>query len=162
MQQKAKTEERSEERIVRILSTDIEGGMNLYAGLAKIKGISWSLSNAICKSLCMEKARKIGSLTEEEIRKISSFAKNPLIPNFLLNRRNDFETGEDRHMIGTDLDLRKDFDIKRLKKIRSYKGIRHAAKLPVRGQRTKGHFRKNKSKGVGIKKKTKAKDQETR
>ncbi len=160
MTQKSKVEvlERDEGRIVRILSTDIEGREGVYPGLAKIKGVSWSLSNAVCKSLDLKKERKIGSLTEDEIKKISAFLKNPPIPVFLLNRRNDFETGENRHLIGTDLDLRKDFDIKRLKKIRSYKGVRHAAKLPVRGQRTKGHFRKNKSKGVGIKKKTKVKD----
>ena len=159
MLQKEKFDEKREERIVRILSTDIEGKMGVYAGLTKIKGISWSLSNAICKSLGLEKNMKIGLLTDDEIKKISVFAKNPSIPSFLLNRKNDFETGENRHMIGTDLDLRKDFDIKRLKKIRSYKGIRHGAKLPVRGQRTRGHFRKNKSKSVGIKKKVKVREQ---
>ena len=51
------------------------------------------------------------------------------------------------------LDLKKETDLKRLKKIKSYRGIRHAANLPLRGQRTKAHFRKNKQKGVGIKKK---------
>ena len=49
----------------------------------------------------------------------------------------------------------KSFDIKRLKKIKSYRGIRHAANLPVRGQRTKSHFRSNRRKGTGIKKKSK-------
>ena len=145
MAQKEKFEGRSkeEERIVRILSTDIEGYEGIYPGLTKIKGISWSLSNAICKSLGFSKNRKIGSLTEEEVKKISVFVKNPSLPSFLFNRRNDFDSGENRHLVSSDLDLRKDFDIKRLKKIRSYRGIRHAAKLPVRGQRTKGHFRKN-------------------
>ncbi|MDP2973690.1 MAG: 30S ribosomal protein S13, partial [Candidatus Diapherotrites archaeon] len=37
------------------------------------------------------------------------------------------------------------------KKIKCYKGIRHAAGLPVRGQNTKAHFRHGKS--VGVKKK---------
>ena len=144
---------KDQERIVRILSTDIEGGQKIYPGLGKVKGISWSLANAICKSLGLEKGRKIGSLTEEEVKKISEFLKNPKLPLFLMNRRKDFDTGENRHLIGTELDLTKDFDIKRLKKIRSYRGVRHGAKLPVRGQRTKGHFRKNRSKSVGIKKK---------
>ena len=53
------------------------------------------------------------------------------------------------------MDLKKDFDIKRLKKIKSYKGFRHSSKLPLRGQRTKGNFRKNRAKSVGIKKKKK-------
>ena len=46
---------------------------------------------------------------------------------------------------------------KRLQMIKSYKGMRHAAGLPVRGQRTKSNFRKNKGKGsLGVKKKTAA------
>jgi small subunit ribosomal protein S13 len=44
--------------------------------------------------------------------------------------------------------LKKEFDIKRLKKIRSYRGLRHATGRPVRGQRTKGHFRSKTSLGV--------------
>ena len=81
--------------------------------------------------------------------------KNPDVPIYLINRRNDFETGENKHLTTSDLDLKKEFDIKRLRKIKSYKGIRHAAKLPVRGQRTKSHFRKNRGKSGGIKKKEK-------
>ena len=148
-------EKKYEERIVRILSKDIEGGMSIYAGLATIKGISWTLANAICKVLRIDKRRKIGSLTDEEVKKIIEFVKNPKVPNYILNRRKDFETGEDKHLTGSDLELQNEFDIKRLKKIKSYKGYRHSAGLPVRGQRTRSNFRKNRSKGAGIKKKTK-------
>ena len=156
MAQEQKTdEEKYKERMIRILSEDIEGGMTVYAGLTKIKGISWSLANAICKVLKIDKNRKIGSLTDAEVKKISDFIKNPQIPLFILNRRFDFETGKDKHLTGTNLELQKEFDIKRLKKIKSYRGIRHSAGLPVRGQRTKSHFRKNKAKGAGIKKKVK-------
>ena len=38
-------ERKAEDRIVRILSEDIEGKMSVYAGLTKIKGISWGFSN---------------------------------------------------------------------------------------------------------------------
>ena len=58
-------------------------------------------------------------------------------------------------MSGSDLELARDFDIKRLKKIKSYRGIRHVAGLPTKGQRTRANFRKNKKKGAGIKKKSK-------
>jgi len=143
------------DKVVRILSTDIEGGMTLYSGFTKIKGISWGFSNAICNVLGLDKKRKIGSLTSDEIEKIVNFVKNPKIPKYLINRRSDFDTGEDKHLAGIDLDLRKDFDIKRLKKIKSYRGIRHVAGLPLRGQRTKSNFRKNRRKGSGIKKKVK-------
>jgi small subunit ribosomal protein S13 len=142
-------------RIVRILSKDIEGNMAVYAGLSTIKGISWTFSNAICLSLGIDKTKKIGALTEEEIKKISEFAKNPKLPAYFMNRRNDRETGVNRHLTGTDLDLIREFDIKRLKQIRNYRGVRHTLGLPLRGQRTKGNFRKNRNRGVGIKKKPK-------
>ena len=153
-----KIQEKSEaydEGIVRILSTDIEGKMKIYPGLTKIKGISWSLSNAICNILKLDRKRKISSLSQEEIKKISEHASGQNIPAYLLNRRRDLETGENRHLVTSGLELRKDFDIKRMKKIKSYKGIRHIAGLPVRGQRTRGNFRRNKVKSVGIKKKIK-------
>ncbi len=146
-------ERKEEERIVRIMSKDIEGAMTLYSGLTKIKGISWAMANAICKILKMDKKRKIGSLTEKEIEKISDFIKDPKLPKYLTNRQKDFESGEDKHLTGSDLELQKEFDIKRLKKIKSYRGYRHMAGLPSRGQRTRSNFRKNKAKGVGIKKK---------
>lgn len=156
MEQTQKTnQENYEGKIVRILSKDIEGNMKIYPGLTKVKGISWSFSNALCKLLKIDKKRKIGSLSKEEIEKISNFIKNPEIPKQLMNRRDDFETGENKHLIGSDLELQKEFDIKKLKKIKSYKGYRHMSGLPLRGQRTRANFRKNKSKGVGIKKKKK-------
>jgi small subunit ribosomal protein S13 len=157
MEPAQKTEKKHEERIVRILSKDIEGGMSIYSGLTKIKGVSWALSNAICKALKIDKNRKIGSLSEAEIKKISEFVKNPKISAYLVNRQKDFETGENKHLVGSDLELRTEFDIKRLKKIKSYKGIRHAVGLPLRGQRTRSNFRPNKKKGAGIKRKKKGK-----
>jgi len=153
MEQKIQSDKRSDDRMIRLLSTDIEGRTKIYPGLTKIKGISWSFSNAICKSLKLDKNRKIGNLNDEEIKKISEFVKNPKIPSFVLNRRVDFETGKEGHLTGTDLELKNDFDVKRLKKIKSYRGLRHSLKLPVRGQRTRGNFRKNRAKSVGIKKK---------
>jgi small subunit ribosomal protein S13 len=147
-------------RIVRILSKDLEGNSTVYSGLTKIKGVSWSFSNAVCKSLKIDKRKKVGSLTHEEIKEIEEFIKNPKLPEYLLNRRKDLETGETKHLQGTNLELRKDFDIKRLKYIRSYRGLRHTVGLPLRGQRTKAHFRKNRKKGSGIKSKV-AKKPET-
>ena len=153
--EKTQESKKQEERLMRILAKDIEGKMTVYAGLAKIKGISWTFSNAMCKKLKIDKKRKIGSLTEEEIKKIEKFVKESDLPTYLLNRRRDFNSGEDKHLVGSDLDLSKEFDIKRLKKIKSYRGLRHATNLPSRGQRTKSNFRKNRRKGSGIKKKKK-------
>ena len=152
-----------EERMVRIMSQDVNGAMSIYPALTRITGVSWGLANATCKALKMEKNRKIGSLTEDEIKKITAFIKNPsVLPRFLFNRNRDFETGKELHLSGTDLELQREFDIKRLKKIKSYRGIRHAAGQPVRGQRTKAHFRKNKAKGVGLKRKGKSQEKPER
>jgi small subunit ribosomal protein S13 len=140
--------------IVRIVQTDIPGHKNILTGLTYIKGVSWTISNATCKILGIDPKRMISDLKAEDITKITDFLKNPQIPSFLMNRRNDFETGEDSHMISTDLDMKKEFDIRRLKKIRSYRGLRHAFGHPTRGQRTRSNFRsKGKKKAVGVKSK---------
>lgn len=138
--------------IVRIVQTDIPGHKNVLTGLTYIKGISWTISNAVCKILKIDVNTKVSDLTEDQTTKITEFLKNPQIPSFLMNRQNDFETGEDAHLISTDLDMKKEFDIRRLKKIRSYRGLRHAFKHPTRGQRTRSNFRaKGKKKAVGVK-----------
>jgi small subunit ribosomal protein S13 len=138
-------------KIIRILQTDVPGNKNIYAGLTRIKGVSWSISNALCILNNFDKKRKIESLSKEEIQVIETALKAHKFPKFLLNRRNDFETGKDSHVLGNDLDLTEEMDIKRLKKIRSFRGLRHAMGQPTRGQSTKAHFRSNRKKGVGIK-----------
>ena len=67
------------------------------------------------------------------------------------------ETSEDIHITRADLELATDADIKKLKKSKSYKGLRHQWGLPVRGQKTKSNFRKNKGKVTGVKKKAQKK-----
>jgi small subunit ribosomal protein S13 len=141
-----------EEKLIRILSTDVPGSKKLYIGLTRIKGVSFAFSNALCYTLKIDKNKKVAELSEDEIKKVSEFIKNPQdLPDYLLNRRKDIETGKTRHLSLSDLDMQKEFDIKRLKKIRSYRGLRHAFGQPVRGQRTKSHFRKrDKKKAVGV------------
>lgn len=142
--------------LIRILSTDIPGTSSLYSGLTRIKGVSWAIANAACISLNMNKNKKIQDLSADEIAKISAFLKNPAVPSWMLNRKNDRETGVSKHLVTTDLDLAKDFDIRRMKKIKSYKGYRHAIGQPVRGQRTRSHFRKGSAIGVAKGKAAKA------
>ncbi|MEA3248525.1 MAG: 30S ribosomal protein S13 [Nanoarchaeota archaeon] len=139
--------------LIRILGKDVRGDKELFTEITKISGISWTFANAVCKVLKIDKHQKIEDFSEEEIVKIEEFIKNPSIPRFLKNRRKDFEEGRDKHFSGADLRLRKEFDIKRMRKIKSYKGIRHAAGLPVRGQRTKSNFRKNRKPSVAAGKK---------
>ena len=141
--------------LVRILGKDLRGDKKLISQLNKIQGISWSFANAICNVLKIDGNLKVQDVGQKNIQKIEKFMENPDVPGFLKNRQKDFESGEDKHINGADLRLRKEFDIKRLRKIKSYRGARHAAGLPVRGQRTKSHFRKNRKKSgaVGVKKK---------
>ncbi len=153
-QKKPIEKEDIEEILVRIAGYDIPGSKKILAGLTRIKGVSWSISNVTCLKLTIPKTKKISELTKDEIKRIEEFLRNPTIPNFLKNRRSDIETGETGHYIGTDLEMKKDFDIRRMKKIRSYKGIRHTAGQPVRGQRTRSHFRKR-GQLVSVRQKTK-------
>lgn len=150
-------EEERNEILVRIFGYDIPGSRNLFTGLTRIKGVSWAISNAACIKLSLNKAKKISELTKPEIAQIENFLKNLDVPDFLKNRRLDSESGKTSHFYGADLDMKREFDIKRLKEIKSYKGIRHALKLPVRGQRTRSHFRKKGAAG-GIKKKNDKKE----
>ena len=145
-------QEEKNETLVRIMGQDIRGSKSVFVGLTKIKGVSWAIANATCLKLEMPKTKKIVELSKEEIQKIETFLKNPNIADFMKNHRHDQETGETKHYIGSDLDIKREFDIKRLKEIRSYRGIRHGAKLPVRGQRTRSHFR-TRGKAMGVKKK---------
>ena len=152
---KEKPEEKPKQEyfsIIRILQTDIPGNKKVLVGLTYIKGVSWGISNALCKILKLDPEKKISDLDKKEIKEIEDFLKNSqILPKFLKNRRNDFETGEDSHLVGAELDMKKEFDIRRLKKIRSYRGLRHAFGHPTRGQKTRSHFRaKGKKKAIGV------------
>jgi small subunit ribosomal protein S13 len=158
-QEKAKNpESKISYSLVRIMQTDIPGNKKVLTGLTYLKGVSWSISNALCKILEIDPNKKVEQLEKSEIEKITGAIDNleKKIPRFLLNRRKDFETGLDSHLTGAELDMKKEFDIRRLKKIRSYRGLRHATGQPTRGQRTKSHFRtRKKNRAIGVKTKKK-------
>lgn len=143
---------------VRIAQTDLEGNKPILQSLLKIKGIGFMLANAVCDASGMDKKKKTGYITDEEVKKIDDVLKDPLkfnFPPWLLNRRRDIETGEDKHLLTANLTFAQENDVKMMKKTKSYRGLRHAYGLPVRGQRTKSNFRRNKGKGsLGVKKKT--------
>jgi small subunit ribosomal protein S13 len=144
-------------RIVRLLSTDVDGRLPVVRALRKIKGISFMFSNAVCLSTGVDPKKKLGLLTEAEIMGINEYFKSlgqgkNNLPLWMINRRNDIETGENFHLIGSSLDFRKREDINTMKRMRAYRGVRHEFGLPVRGQRTRSSFRKNKTVGVSRKK----------
>ena len=138
------------ETLIRILGQDIPGSRMVYPGLTRIKGVSWIISNIVCKKLEIDKRTRIDSLSKDDLGRIEDFLKNLDAPDFIKNHRSDLETGETKHLLSIDLDMKKEFDIKRMKQIKSYKGVRHTFKLPVRGQRTRSNFRKS-GIAVGVK-----------
>lgn len=151
--QKGRPQDKADEEVlVRILGRDIRGSRSVMVGLTRLKGVGWSIANATCIKLKVPKEKKISELSKDEIKKIEDFLKNADVHEFMKNRRHDPETGETSHLTSNDLDMKKDFDIRRMKKIKSYRGTRHASNLPVRGQRTRSHFRK-KGQAVRVRKK---------
>jgi small subunit ribosomal protein S13 len=147
--------------IVRIANTDLDGNRPISQALRKITGISFMFSNAVCNISGIDATKKSGELTEDETKKITDIIENPLkfkIPEWLLNRRKDMADGQPKHLLTGDLKFQQENDIKILRKIKCYRGTRHSSGLPVRGQRTKSNFRKNKGKlSLGVKKKAGAK-----
>jgi len=135
--------------LVRIANTDLNGNQTALYALSKVKGVGIMYANAILGVLKMSKTEKIGNFTDaqiETIEKALSVPANHGIPEWMMNRRSDPETGLNRHIVTNDLIQVTDNDIKMLKKIKSYKGVRHMFGLTVRGQKTRSNFRKNKGK----------------
>ena len=142
--------------IVRIANTDIDGEKTIVHGLTSIKGIGMHMSVLIIDEAGIDKSAKFGNLSDADIEKIKSVLGeiNKICPSWMLNRRNDYETGKDIHLIGSEIDLRLRDEINIMKKIRAYKGIRHESGLRVRGQRTRANNRSGLTLGVSKRKAT--------
>lgn len=135
--------------IVRIGDADIIGTKTLYYALRKVTGVSFMMANAICIASNINRDVKVGSLSDEQMKKIESLVRSPQgVPNWLFNRRKDVETGTNKHLISSDLKYQTEYDIKMMKKSKTFKGIRHSMGQPVRGQKTRSHFRTGKALGV--------------
>ncbi|MEZ0346522.1 MAG: 30S ribosomal protein S13 [Infirmifilum sp.] len=126
--------------IVRIAGVDLPGDKALVYALADIKGIGFNTAFALLRKLGYDPFRLLGTLTDEDAEKISSSLKSLDslgLPAWMLNRRKDPATGVDRHLVAADLLLTVRGDIEQMKKIKSYRGVRHMYGLKVRGQRTR-------------------------
>jgi len=142
--------------IVRVAGVDIDGNLKVAYGLAKIKGVGVTLAYALCRKLGIDPEARIGNLSEAEVKKIEEALANPKVlglPGWMFNRRKDYETGKNLHLIGSDLIIAVKKDIELLKKIRCWRGIRHQLGLKVRGQRTRTTGRLGVT--VGVKRKRK-------
>lgn len=141
--------------LVRIMNTDLPGSQSVQFALTGIRGVGRRTARIISDSTGIDPTATIGYLSDEEIEKldeaINNFEGN--VPSWMLNRKNDPLTGEDKHLLGQDIILTVREDVNTLKKIRAYRGIRHERGLKVRGQRTKSTGRGGATIGVSKKKK---------
>lgn len=142
--------------IVRIANVDVPGTQQIRWALTNIKGLGINFADTVCAVAEVPGTTKAGNLTDQQQAHINTIVTNPAkagIPVWMFNHRKDPETGEPLHLITGNLIFTQDNDIKRLKKIKCYRGLRHIQGLPVRGQRTRSNFRKSKGKVIGVVKK---------
>ena len=130
--------------IVRILNTDLAGKKQVHMALTGIKGVGRRCASIFTAKAGVDPYATLGLLPDAEIDKLKKVIEEDatkILPVWMLNRREDIETGTDIHVMGMDLNmtLREDLDL--MKKMRSYKGIRHERGLRVRGQKTRSSGR---------------------
>ena len=111
--------------MARISGVDLPNEKRVEIGLTYIYGIGRTSANKILAATGINPDTRVKDLPEEEVASIRKY----LEANYTVE-------GE----------LRKDvaLDIKRLKEIRCYRGLRHIANLPVRGQSSKQNARTRK------------------
>lgn len=120
--------------MARIAGVELQDKVKVDYAITRIKGIGWSLSREILKSLKMANKR-VSELTSDEAAKLAAKVESYLIEGDLLRQV--------RSNVG------------RLKTIGAYRGVRHSRGLPLRGQRTRRNARtkRGKRKTVGAFKK---------
>lgn len=111
--------------MARIAGIDLPREKRVEVGLTYIFGIGTSCAKKILKETGVNPDIRIKDLSEEEVNLIRDYVNQNL---------------------KVEGDLRRDIalDIKRLKEIGSYRGLRHRRGLPVRGQKTKTNARTRK------------------
>ena len=111
--------------MARIAGVDLPRDKRIEIGLTYIYGIGLSSSQEILAKTGVNPDTRVRDLTEDEVQKIREVI------------------GAEYHVEG---DLRREtaLNVKRLIEVNSYRGKRHRAGLPVRGQRTKTNARTRK------------------
>jgi len=117
--------------MTRIVGINIDDKKRMPYGLALIYGIGIAKGKEICKKLRIDPLTKIGDLTEGELEKVRLFID-----------KNIKVEGDLRSEVGQ--------NIKRLKDVGAFRGVRHMRNLPVRGQRTKTNARTKRGRKVTV------------
>ncbi len=108
--------------MARIAGINLPKDKRIEIGLTYIFGIGRSLSNKILKEVKINPDIRVKDLSDEQVNKLRQKIEKEI----------RVEGDLKREIIG---------NIKRLKEINSYRGTRHAKRLPVRGQRTRRNSR---------------------
>jgi len=116
--------------MVRIVGIEIPDKKKIKFALTYIYGIGPSKADAVLEKAKIDPNKRTKDLTEEDISLIQKAIE--AYPT----------EGALRKIISE--------NIKRLRQIGSYRGYRHAARLPVRGQRTRSNARTKRGKRVTI------------
>ncbi|MFW6385084.1 MAG: 30S ribosomal protein S13 [Halodesulfurarchaeum sp.] len=137
---------------VRIGQTDLDGTKSVERALIEMDGIGRRAARVIADVADVSRTATLGTLDDDTIDTVVEAVEEyeEHVPDWLTNRQNDFYTGAASHLTGTDVQLTRDQDVNRMRKIRSYKGIRHERGQKVRGQRTKSTGRTEGTIGVNI------------
>jgi len=106
---------------MRILGITVPNEKRLEIGLTCLYGIGLSTARKILKQVDIPYGKKAADLTPDEENKIRAIVESITIEG---NLKREISA-----------------NIKRLKDIKSYRGVRHMKRLPVRGQRTKTNSR---------------------
>ncbi|GMM92961.1 30S ribosomal protein S13 [Qipengyuania sp. MTN3-11] len=122
--------------MARIAGVNIPTNKRVIIALTYIHGIGRTTAVRIADKLGIDHKTRVQDLTDEEVLRIR-------------------ETIDEDHQVEGDLRRETAMNIKRLMDLRSYRGLRHRAGLPVRGQRThtNARTRKGKAKPIAGKKK---------
>ena len=117
--------------MARIAGINIPTQKKLKIALTYVYGIGNKVSNDICLKANVDSNARVQDLSESEIKNISDVISS----SFLVEG-----------------DLRREVsgNIKRLKDLGCYRGLRHRKQLPTRGQRTHTNARTRKGKAVAI------------
>ncbi|MFU8767626.1 MAG: 30S ribosomal protein S13 [Candidatus Methanoperedens sp.] len=136
--------------LVRISGTDLQGKKSVLLAMTGIKGINRRISRILVLHSGVDPDATIGYLDDAQIEKLQLSVDNisNIIPKWMMNRQNELISGEDKHVIGSDVYMSLTEDLNTMKKTRSYKGLRHDRGLRVRGQRTRSTGRRGNTVGV--------------
>lgn len=107
---------------IRIAGVTLPAQKRIDAALPYLYGVGWSRSKKILAATKIDPSKKTQDLSEGEVELIKEFIES----NFKVE-------GQLRQEVAQ--------NIKRLKEIGAYRGLRHIKGLPVRGQRTKTNSR---------------------